>query len=354
VIKRLFAKALGVLAVSVTAVQAQPNMQPAHVVMQPAPVVMQPAPVVMQPAPALVQPMPTRTSTGTINTPVVVRTLAADPAKPEKIGTPTTITAPYQDACGNCCGQRGGSIWFEAEALFLKYHRADGVDSPNATQDASLAAEFDYNLCPRITAGVALTDTLGVRLRYWSYEEESSLSTVSAVATNQFFIHLDTYNVDLEVFDVFALNCNWELELAGGIRYNDFFEQYRPNEATSFAPDYNQFNSLGGMVSAEVRRKVCGHGALFARVRYVVLVDDHEVAFNSTATNPFTMTDVIHSQMELALGGLYLVPVSDKCKLLLRASLEWQEWREYDQIFQFNGASTVGFFGFGFSAGVVY
>src|SRR5688572_6570612 len=105
-------------------------------------------------------------------------------------------------ACDECCDSCSGTggLVFVAEAAFFRYHRADGVRIGDDEGDDDV--EFDFEASPRITLGYAGSDGLGVRVRWWEYDEEAESFD------GQGEMVVDTYTFDVELFDTVQLDCN--------------------------------------------------------------------------------------------------------------------------------------------------
>lgn len=250
--------------------------------------------------------------------------------------------------CDDCCGDPG--YFAEAELLFLKYHRADGVRT--GTDEPGDDSEFDYEEAFRFTVGVIGPDGLGIRVRYFDYDH-------TALDRDNGFIDVDTFTIDVEVFESCDMCCNWSLELAAGIRYNDFQEILLDDEG----PDtrINQFAGWGGIVGAEVRRALGERRALYARVRYAILTDDKSVLNAEPAGNPVILVDTIGSIAEISMGVEGTRCLSNGALGYARIGFEWQIWENYSSSFEdtednddFSGPSDVGFIGLTTTIGVRY
>jgi hypothetical protein len=121
----------------------------------------------------------------------------------------------------------------------------------------------------------------------------------------------------------------------------------------------NSFSGFGVVASAEVRTRIGTSGALFARLRGSILMDDKDV-FNESGLQQERLIDVTVGTTELAFGYDYLVPLEDGAYAFLRLQAEWQNWYNYSSSFvdtaaneNFAGPSDVGFGGFGVGVGIV-
>jgi hypothetical protein len=139
-------------------------------------------------------------------------------------------------------------VWAAAELLWFRYHRADGV-RVGVTPGTGDQEEFDFEPTVRLTAGVVRDDGLGVRIRYWEFDHNSNGDGDGDR------LDVDTYLVDFELFDTFCLNRNWDLEIAGGIRCNEFLETMLDLGVPN-VPRINSFTGFGVLASAELRRAI--------------------------------------------------------------------------------------------------
>ena len=126
------------------------------------------------------------------------------------------------DSCfSNCCRGCGNGLIFAAEATFFRFHEATGVEDGQGSD-----AEFDFEASPRITLGFVNCNGRGARLRWWDYDHDTQ-------SDRHRDIEVDTYNIDLEVFQVIDLPCCVTLDLSAGIRYNEFYHFYESEGSNS-------------------------------------------------------------------------------------------------------------------------
>jgi hypothetical protein len=223
-----------------------------------------------------------------------------------------------------------------AEAVFLRYTRADGVRGGTSPDEST---SFDFEASPRITLGYAKPSGLGVRVRYWEYDqfEESQFPPEG--------VGIDTYTIDVEVYESFLLGRCWCAELAGGVRYNEFEEQLINTDLK-----VNSFHGWGGVLGAELTRKLGCYGALYGRVRGAILVDDKFIL--DDGGDQIFLSDVNVGVVELGLGYEVCKKLACGSTLFARGGMEWQTWYNYSSAFEdtsslddFSGPSDVGFYG---------
>ena len=254
----------------------------------------------------------------------------------------------------------GGGVVFDAEALFFKYHRADGVRAgsfsnipPTATDDIA----FDRAATPRLTLGLVSGDGLGVRMRYWEYAQVGGAVFPSTGVS----MNVDTYTFDVELFEDIRFNDRWSLEISGGIRYNEFDEvMIDTNPAVT---RLNSFTGFGGIIGLEATRSLGRWGALYARGRGAIMADDKTVREISATPHSAILTDSTQGMTEIAIGYEYSRLVGN-CRLAFRVGYEWQNWFNYSSNYSpfttnpgnlppsFTGAGDVGFNGVGLQLAV--
>lgn len=257
------------------------------------------------------------------------------------------------DYCSDCClppccePRCHNTGWvFSAEAIFFKFLKADGVRLGTESGDS---VNGDYEITPRLTVGYVGPNGLGIRARWWEYDHE-----VGRGDDPDEFLAVDTYTIDLELFDTFCLNPYWTIELSGGFRYNEHDEVILDNTENRLA----DFQGIGGVAAVEVVRCM-GRGSVFARARLAMLADDKFILNEDTNDDPPRL-DSTQGMVELALGYQYSRCLDNGALFYARAFVEWQNWYNYgESLLQNNngdelnsGPTDVGFFGGGVSLGV--
>lgn len=243
-----------------------------------------------------------------------------------------------EDCCDDgCCGSCGGGFYAEGEALFFKYHRADGTAVGLGTPfDTDEDVEFEYTAVPRVSLGYVAANGLGIRARYFEFDqsEEANEGAPSHLA-------IDTYTIDLELFERICLNRCWAIELSGGVHYKEFsefmFDSGVPDEPDLFEPRLNAIDGWGGVLGLEATRSM-GCWAVYGRVRGSVITGDkfvgNSIEFgDSLLAQGREVEDSIMHTIEYALGLECNRELSNGAALRLRAGYEWQMWYNYSSSF---------------------
>jgi hypothetical protein len=235
------------------------------------------------------------------------------------------------------------------EALWFRYHRADGVRVGVAADEG---VEFDFEITPRLTVGYAGKDGGGARLRWWQFDHRQDAFEAGGSA-----MRVNTDVFDFELFDTFCLNHNWNIEIGGGIRYCEF-EETMIDAGGVADVRFNYFTGFGVVANAELRRTIGRNGALFLRGRSAILMDDKDI-FNDDGAQQVRLLDATVGMTELAIGYDYVLPMARGAFLFAGVQLEWQNWYNFSSSFEdtantedFGGPSDVGFGGYGVRAGI--
>ena len=278
-------------------------------------------------------------------------------------GDATAVTGAATDTSGSCCDalaneccDEGTGRWIAiGELTFFRYHRADGVRAGTSilgTDDA----EFDFEAAPRVTVGYQGADGLGLRARWWDYHHTAEKFGPSIGPNNG--ITVETYTIDLELYDTIQLNSVWTAEISAGIRVNEFEEVMRE----FLAYRENDFEGWGGVVGLELKRCLGEGLAAYARVRGAILMDDKQVInFNLANIQNDLLLDTTQGMLEIALGFEANWDLDYNTVAFARFGGEWQNWYNYSSSFDatlgedaFGGPSDVGFGGVTASLGFAF
>jgi len=236
------------------------------------------------------------------------------------VSAPVAIAAECDDACCDtgfeaCCDPCAdaccGGLVFDVEFTFLQYNQEGGV-----TDQTGSSAEFDYELAPRFELGYVGADGLGLRTRYWELDDDTTSAAGNPVG-------VDTYNIDLEVFQQYCLGHKTTFEIAFGLRYMELWQGSADLAAPSAV--ISNFSGFGGTMAAEAKRAaLCGN--LYARARMSVLVGDAGIRdLSPRRTRGSFADDCTATQTELGLG--YEICRSTGLGVVtLRGGYEWQNW----------------------------
>lgn len=264
-------------------------------------------------------------------------------------------------SCDPCCEDDGRWGFFgEAELLFLRYHRGDGVRVGSGPGEN---VEFDFEPAGRYTAGISTPDGLGFRTRYFRYDRAQNSDNGGAE-----LLDVNVFTVDFELFDTFQLSDLWAVEVSGGVRYTEFREQMIDGGEFFGVVDVRDNNYRGmGLVSGLEVRRGFGAGHFYTRTRGAVVQGDKDVHNRDFGfvVQDVTLYDTTHGMLEIAVGYEANFELSNGMVLFGRSGLEWQNWWNFSSAFDqiggfgvgeaaFDGDTDVGFAGLTFAAGVTY
>jgi hypothetical protein len=252
-----------------------------------------------------------------------------------------------QEGCScNCCRDSGWIGGFEM--TFLRPHASMGTKGYDGTP-----LRFDFEAAPRLWTGYQGANGLGFRFRYWDFDHTQ---TVASLSTAPRRLDNERYNIsvsDLEVTMLQGIGCNWELTLAGGVRYVDFEESQFSRPATGAVDRSHAFASStwGPTIAAEVRRPIIGYVSLFGNVRGSALYGNQNEFFNGALYR--NMEGNVKFISEMQLGVDYRKPLRNACgEWFARAAVEGQYWSTFSGEPSFDGSGAVGFVGMALSVGI--
>jgi hypothetical protein len=278
----------------------------------------------------------------------------ADGWSPSNCETGSCATGCCDVGCDSSCVPCEDGAWggfAEAELMFLRYHRADGV---RMGSDAGEWGEFNFEPAGRYTLGVVGPSGMGFRGRYFRYNHFLGIENAGDG------LGVETFSVDVEGFDVIELSDLIAVEVSAGARYNEFRESMIDvGEADSRLV---QFNGMGLVAALEARR-LLGAGHLYARARGAVVHGDKDIrnVDGGFLNQDFRLLDVNHGMIEISWGYESNYQMDNGMTLFARTGVEWQNWVNFSNEFDgvlgepfFDGPTDVGLAGFTLSGGVSY
>ena len=228
-----------------------------------------------------------------------------------------SVDSVMLDCC--CCDQ--SRIYFGAEATFMKFFDSGGVEDFGGDD-----GRFDWEASPRFTLGWEGCDGLGTRVRYWKWDH-------TTLSVDDDPISVDTYTIDLEVYQRLEVGSCTNIEIMGGIRYNEFIM-----DRSALPTD--RFRGFGGLIGIQADRQLTCNWSAYGRLREVILADDFfALEFGNSNEN-----DGIRDVTEIALGVEY-----NNCNWSFHAGYEWHLWSNYTRGTIANAdleTSDIGFAGF--------
>ncbi len=149
------------------------------------------------------------------------------------------------NCCEDCC--QDGFI-AGGELAWLKAFEGDGS-----------FGDFNYDEGFRFWFGYQRADGLGVRFRYFDFDQEAGNGD-----------EFDTTHSDLEIYDTVQIGYNWDLVVGAGIRYLDV-------SFASFGGLFtHSFTGPGPVVTADLYRHISNRAALYAIGRESILVGNSD------------------------------------------------------------------------------
>jgi hypothetical protein len=315
---------------------------------------------------------------------------AADPAKPAIAPTPHSCLGQQHAWCcdshANKCTVIGG-----VDLVYVKAYNSSGlgwnyadlnsfnfvVGAPptplGPTQEFDFPVDGDYEFTQRFWAGIQMADGLGIRARYWDFDQDNFGSaeippgftavglTVGVPSPVVSFHTFDTYVIDLEAIDTTPIGCNTILTWSLGFRYVNY-EEIRGFTATTGALPQQvyiqkEYEGYGLTSSLELRRRVCHDLGIYASARGSVLTGDErnfvDVQIDGVGVGRENEEENIKWMLELA-GGVEWAKDCGFGTLSVRGGVEFQHWDGFGAARDsFGRDENIGFFGLTFSVGLI-
>ena len=245
-----------------------------------------------------------------------------------------------------CAGLIGG-----IDLIMMRPHASLGIRGADATD-----LHFDYETTPRLWVGWQGESGLGLRARYWEFDQVEFGDSQLAPGLRTDSISYDTYVFDLEVIDTMRLNAVWDVTLSAGLRYVEFTEIRQSTiDATGLPANGHSFesDSLGATLSAEVRRPLWRCLSGFLNTRGSVLFGDETERTGPTLTTIVDEeNDNVYYMAEFSTGVDWVRPMSSGGEFFVRTAYEVQFWDNFTGEPFFDGGESIGFEGFVIGMGV--
>ncbi len=254
-----------------------------------------------------------------------------------------------------------------AELTVLKAHGGSlSVDVPGVGE-FNLTPGFDPEVSPRVWLGYQTCNGLAFKVRFWKFDQEVSGTETFDSSDYDLGVGLEAETLDFELSQTGSF-CNWEVEVAGGIRWAQLEDSLSIAEDSVSTPDslavIRDFHGMGPTVALAARRPIgCGGLALIGNMRLSLLYGDTTVALEEDGLIDsmldldgdldwldglaLEVDDHLVQIYEIQLGVEWTKCTRSGAKLYARAVLEAQTWQAPLIV-----DSTFGFVGPSFAFGI--
>jgi hypothetical protein len=286
-----------------------------------------------------------------------------------------------------CCGAGGlgaggaplGGFVGGAEFVFLRPFASNG-DLPNANfgvaggiGQTDRTLNYNYQVTPRVFFGYVGANGLGGRVRYWQYDHAGGTNTATDpitgnVATIAGGLKFQTFDLEMTQQSQFR---NWNLLLAGGVRYASFAMDSGNSivDALAVPVGYdNRHHSVSGTgltAALQARRSLNASGTfvLLTNLRGSILFGNHRSSFdmnNQFGPNAASTKnrDDLFSIWEWNLGPQWSLPLANGGRFFIGGTVEAQVWQGVGT-YSYNatnsnglGLGNLGLLGFGGNIGL--
>lgn len=195
--------------------------------------------------------------------------------------------------------------------------------------------EHDWGAGGRYWLGRRDGEGLGVRARFWHFDESSDLGGGDEIG-------FEAKTLDAELTQLMAF-CGFELDFSVGFRWGEFTNTFTP---AGFVED---FDGYGTTVSLFGHRALCGTQlAVVGGARASLLYGDHGV---QVLGFPVNITNEVLPVWEIQAGIERQSVLSNGANVFVRLMVESQLWESPPALLGL-GDQNFGLFGLGLSVGI--
>ncbi len=281
---------------------------------------------------------------------------------------------------------------FEANPAFTTTLGGGIAAVPATTAIFQRDFDWDYHFAPQAFVGFIGANGLGLRGRYWRFDESTDISAANGtgfspitggttitdatgflVSTTAGDLLTFESDLQLDVLDVEALQeivrGPWTVTLSGGVRLADLRQSYTARlfnpgpaiETFDILQSNQRFKGIGPVAAAEVRRQLFNSGlAIYGSARAAVLFGTGERSSSLSETTAGALTDFssfsssrddVMPVTELEIGAEYAFNFRN-FQLFVRATYVGHVWFGAGSAASESG--NLGFSGLGLVAGVSF
>jgi len=200
--------------------------------------------------------------------------------------------------------------------------------------------DTSYQSGIRYVLGYVSDSGLGVRGRYWSFDNSSAYTPPYAPAV--FGIHVQAADTEVTMLQRMR---HWDVEVSGGLRYGKL--EYTNPPLTLYGPGTVKFEGFGPTASFNGRRCLGNSGfSLFGNVRGSLMIGDIRTASLLLTIPAGSIEDEVMTVFENQLGVAWNYDLPYHMRLEVRTAWETQYWRNSTLEDDFYGiGSNLAFMG---------
>jgi len=218
-----------------------------------------------------------------------------------------------QQECGS------GGLFGAVEVTFLKPAFSGAANSVAVSTGQVISTHYQTGV--RYILGYANDSGLGVRARYWSFNQNSLFAQPNPTAA-ELGIAVEAADTEVTLAQVLR---RWNLDVSGGLRYGKL--QYSNPGLTVFNPGTVTFEGIGPTAALGLRRGLENSGfSLFGNARGSLMVGDIRTAAVLVNVPRGTVEDEVMTTIENQFGVAWNHQFSNHMLLEVRTAWESQYW----------------------------
>lgn len=210
--------------------------------------------------------------------------------------------------------------WYAGgEIIMAKPRLEDGAEED---EQRHVMDFLHLHATPRVWLGLVDEQGLGLRARFWRFENVSSVDRVLHVPLQGDYscMGIDAHTLDAEITQQFCI-CQWDATIASGVRYASLEQRIMAADADDFRG--KRFRAIGPILSLDLHRSLGRFGfAWIANARGSLSVGEAQWSAPGRAQN----TDDIGSILDMQIGLQWSRCFPRLGKVAVRGTYDQQNW----------------------------
>ncbi len=229
--------------------------------------------------------------------------------------------------------------WYAGGEIILAKPRFE--DGAEEDEQGAVMDFLHLHATPRVWLGVVDEQGLGLRTRFWRFEDVSNADRVLHVPLQGDYagMEIEAYTIDAEITQQFCI-CQWDAIVASGVRYASLEQKIVAADADDYRAKL--FHAIGPTLSLDLHRSLGRFGfAWIANARGSLLVGEARWS----APNRIHHTDDLGAILDMQIGLQWTRCFPRLGKVAVRGTYDQQNWFGVGTFFATESSAANGMLG---------